>query len=43
MNCLDPCEKDQLEKGAEPGTECQLLLTPNLLSVFSVHHYWLMH
>ena len=39
MNCLDPCEKE----GAEPGTESQLLLTHNLLSVFSVHYYHLMH
>lgn len=39
MNCLDPCEKG----GAEPGTEPQLLLTHNLLSVFSVHHYRLLH
>lgn len=34
MDCLDPCEKE----GAEPGTASQLLLTHNLLSVFSVHH-----
>lgn len=39
MNCLDPCEKG----GADPGTEPQLLLTHNLLSVFSVHHYRLLH
>lgn len=34
MDCLDPCEKE----GAEPGTESWLLLTHNLLSIFSVHH-----